>query len=65
MTDRWSSYLRVNHRIWTPALTLLLLQEPHANERVDVCFIQQDANGPWPLPSLLAVAAHTLRGGGG
>jgi hypothetical protein len=33
------------------------------NERVAVRFIQLDANGPQPLPLLLAVAAHTLRRG--
>src|SRR6201987_633525 len=44
---------------------VVLLQEPHANERLDVRFIQQDANGPQPLSSLLAVVAHTLRRGRG
>src|ERR1700741_1818051 len=44
---------------------VVLLQEPYANERVDVRFIQQDANGPQPLSSWLAVVAHTLRRGRG
>src|ERR1700741_3629261 len=44
---------------------VVLLQEPYANERVDVRFIQPDANGPQPPPSLLAVVAHTPRRGRG
>lgn len=46
-------------------VALLVLEEAHANEGVDFCWVQRDLDGPHPAAATPTVETHALGRGAG